>query len=225
MKQSIMILVPVYDEGKVFERWLQGLLPVACELEAQVVVIDDGSRIPVKVPEEVVLLRHEVNCGVGAAIGTGLRYARSKSADIVLTIDGDGQHDPRDLLPLTSALRAGEGDIVNGSRFLKPQAIPFSRRVANFLGNIITWMLSGIWVSDSQSGMKGFAGKGLEKLEIMTAGYEWCTDIFREANWHDLKVREVPISVLYNSYTLNKGQNFAVGVDMVVRLAVRSLFR
>jgi len=222
---DIVILVPVYDEGKVFEAWLPRLLCVAERLQAQVVVIDDGSKVPLKAVKGVVLLRHEVNCGVGAAIGTGLNYARSQGASMVLTIDGDGQHDPKDLPRLVEVLQSGRVDIVNGSRFLQRQSIPVSRRVANGLANVITWILSGFWLSDSQSGMKGFVGPGLKKLEIMTPGYEWCSDVFREASWYGLRLEERPISVLYNSYTLNKGQSFAVGIDMVFRLAIRSLWR
>ncbi|MGE3278681.1 MAG: glycosyltransferase family 2 protein [Candidatus Altimarinota bacterium] len=228
---NCFIIVPVYNEGKVFQEWLPGLLKVAGEMGAKVVVVDDGSDPAIFnfqfsiFNEGIVLLRHEVNCGVGAAIATGMAYAKRNGAEKVLTIDGDGQHDPNDLRELIRVLEDGEVDVVNGSRFLKKQWIPWSRRVANFLGNIITYLLSGFWVSDSQSGMKGFSKKALEKIEVRTAGYEWCTDIFREANWYDFQLQEVPISVLYNKYSLNKGQNLAIGIDMVVRLAIRSLWR
>src|SRR5690606_32655170 len=107
----------------------------------------------------------------------------------------------------------------------KKQWVPWSRRVANFLANVITFALSGFWVSDSQSGMKGFHKKALEEIKVQTAGYEWCTDIFREANWYGLRLQEVPISVLYNKHSLSKGQNLAVGIDMVMRLVVRSLWK
>jgi lysozyme family protein len=73
--------------------------------------------------------------------------------------------------------------------------------------------------------MKGFSKRALEKIEVQTAGYEWCSDIFREANWYGLKIEEVPISVSYNLYSLNKGQSFAIGIDMVMRLVMRSLWR
>lgn len=235
----IFVVVPVYNEGKVFERWLPDLLKITKELGAKVVVVDDGSEVPLLKPrgisplrdeyitpvEMTKILRHEVNCGVGAAIATGMEYAKSRGAEMVITIDGDGQHFPEDLRELVAVLAAGKADIVNGSRFLKQQWIPWSRRIANFLANIITFGLSGFWVSDSQSGMKGFGKRALEKIEVQTAGYEWCSDIFREANWYDLRLQEVPISVLYNKYSLNKGQNLAVGMDMVMRLVVRSLWR
>jgi glycosyltransferase involved in cell wall biosynthesis len=226
---KIFIVVPVFNEGIIFERWLPGLLKVAELLQAEVVVVDDGSASPLQglllASQKAIFLRHEVNCGVGAAIATGMEYAKRHGAEVVLTIDGDGQHDPRDLHLLIEKLEEDGADIVNGSRFLKQQWIPWSRRVVNFLANIITFGLSGFWVSDSQSGMKGFNKKALEKIEVQTAGYEWCSDIFREANWYGLRLREVPISVLYNKYSMSKGQNLAIGIDMVVRLAVKSLWK
>lgn len=232
---KLFIIVPVYNEGKVFQAWLPRLLEVAQQMGARVVVVDDGSEEQFQVPSAkwepknfelgtCHFLRHQVNCGVGAAIATGMEYAKRQRAEMVLTIDGDGQHAPEDLRELVLGLAAGRVDIINGSRFLKKQWIPWARRLANFLANIITFLLSGFWVTDSQSGMKGFSKRALEKIEVQTAGYEWCSDVFREANWYGLKIEEVPISVSYNLYSLNKGQSFAIGIDMVMRLAMRSLW-
>lgn len=227
---QIFIIIPVFNEGVVFQNWLPKLLNVAELLGARVVVVDDGSASPLSIcspasQKLVVILKHDVNCGVGAAVATGMEYARRQGAEMVLTIDGDGQHEPRDLVGLADKLKSREADILNGSRFLKKQWIPWSRRLANVLANIITFLLSGFWMTDSQSGMKGFSKKALEKIEIQTAGYEWCSDIFRESNWYGFKIEEVPISVTYNLYSLSKGQSLAVGIDMVMRLILRSLWR
>lgn len=229
------ILVPVYNEGKVFEQWLPSLILVAKEMGALVVIVDDGSEEKFlssqfsdradHVLDNCILMRHEVNCGVGAALATGLEYARQQEAEVVLTIDGDGQHNPEDLKGLLAVLKSGSSEVVNGSRFLKQQSIPLTRRVANFLGNIITFALSGFWLTDSQSGMKGFSQIVLEKIRLQTPGYEWCSDVFREANWFGFRIEEVPISVVYNLYTLRKGQGFAVGLDVVFRLMIRSLMK
>jgi len=100
-----------------------------------------------------------------------------------------------------------------------------TRRMGNFGGNIITFLLSGYWVSDSQSGMKGFTKNAIQNMIELSAGYEWCTDVFRVANWYHFRVSEVPISVVYNLYTMRKGQGLAVGLDMIVRLVVKSLLK
>lgn len=224
---KVFILVPVFNEGKVFLDFFPRLLAVSQRLNAQLVVIDDGSKVPISLAEnqQVVTLRHPVNCGVGAAVNTGLRYARRMNADFVITIDGDGQHNPDDLAVVLSKMQTSPVDIVNGSRFLKKQAIPFTRRMANAFANLLTFLLSGFWLTDTQSGIKGVNKSALKQLELLSPGYEWCTDIFREANWYGLQVSEVPVSVSYSDYTLKKGQNFATGIDMLMRLVLRSLSR
>lgn len=229
---NVGILVPVYNEEKIFWDWFPSLYTVANQIGAQIVLIDDGSAIELnksmfaeKYRGNVVFLRHLVNCGVGAAIQTGFEYAKSHNFNLLLTIDGDGQHDPKDLLSLLSLLKESNLDVVNGSRFLKVQSIPFLRRVANTIGNILTFFLSGYWVSDSQSGMKGFSRPFIDAFEDFSPGYEWCIDVFRISNWNHFSVKETPISVSYNSYTLNKGQSFAIGIDMFFRLCIRSLVR
>ncbi|MDP3975779.1 MAG: glycosyltransferase family 2 protein [bacterium] len=238
---NICIVVPVYNEGKVFQQWLPSLLSVALEVGAGVVVVVDGGEggeefgvwsgeLGVKNGEwagceRMIFLRHLVNCGVGAAVMTGIEFARRQGAGLVLTIDGDGQHDPEDLRTLLAELKKGSADIVNGSRFLKHQSIPVLRRIYNFLSNVIVFLVAGFWLSDSQSGMKGFSARALKKLDLHSAGYEWCTEVFQEANWYGFSVQEVPISVKYTRHSLGKGQSFAVGVDMIIRLMVRSLLR
>ncbi|MDF2379357.1 MAG: glycosyltransferase family 2 protein [Candidatus Gracilibacteria bacterium] len=224
-----LVVMPVYNESEVFEEVLKKTLFSCKRFGLDLVVVDDGSArllstFSAASQKPIVLLRHEVNCGVGAAVGTGFAYAKREGYQRVLTIDGDGQHDPADLEKLIEKLDQGN-DVVNGSRFLSSQKVPASRRVANFFGNIVTFFLSGLWVSDSQSGMKGFSVRALDQLEIFSAGYEWCTDVFREASWYDLKVVEVPISVKYTEYSMKKGQSFAVGTDMVMRLVIRALMR
>jgi glycosyltransferase involved in cell wall biosynthesis len=250
--ERVFILVPVYEEGDVFRAWLPSLIAVAQELDAGIVVIDDGSGEKVQVPRgegqkgksgdeddpsfaeatedlgvrlRIKVLRHPVNCGVGAAIQTGLEYVKQFDPDVVLTIDGDGQHRAEDLMAVYAKLNESECDIVNGSRFLKKQSIPFMRKCANRFGNLVNFLLSGYWVSDSQSGMKGFGRSAVQDMRISSAGYEWCMDVFRESNRLSLKIQETPVSVLYNSYTLNKGQSFAIGIDMLFRLIIRSLVR
>lgn len=224
----IALVIPVFNEDEVIGPVLGEVMKTCDRLGVDVVVVDDGSELRVESSElgdeNLNILRHEVNCGVGAAIGTGMDYARGKGYDMVLTMDGDGQHDPADLEMMIKKCEQGV-DIVNGSRFLKHQDVPLSRRLANVLGNILTFLLSGQWLSDSQSGMKAFSARALDQLEFFSAGYEWCTDVFREATWYDLSVEEVPISVEYSEYSMKKGQSFAVGTDMVLRLVIRSLMR
>jgi UDP-N-acetylglucosamine---dolichyl-phosphate N-acetylglucosaminyltransferase len=237
------ILVPVYNEdSEILNSFLESLLKVAERYEARVVVIDDGTtrktvKVSAKDRENVSVLRHMVNCGVGAAIQTGLEYVRQFDAELVVTVDGDGQHEAEDVAKVIDSLLNKEGDVISGSRFYPQQfsifnfqfsnnkGIPLVRQVFNFLGNVVTWMLSGIWLSDSQSGMKGFSRRALGLLSIKSAGYEWCSEVARECSWYGLSIKEIPISVKYTAYSLSKGQSFSVGLETVFKLVVRALMR
>lgn len=223
--------MPVYNEWAVLPEVMANAIDVLKDSGVEIVLVDDGSH---ESGEEetfhhscafVTCLRHPVNSGVGAAIGTGMEYARKFGARYVVTMDGDGQHDAKDVLSLFRELEKGEANIVNGSRFLKRQSIPWFRRLANQCGNLINFLLSGYWVSDSQSGMKGFGPQAIHEMKDLSPGYEWCLDVFRVANWRGWRVSEVPISVNYSSYSLRKGQGIAVGLDMVMRLIVRAFIR
>ncbi len=227
------IVVPVFNEEQVFGSWLPKLLKVSEELGAQVIVVDDGSDIYLSKEisplwsfdyaqhlrskhQGAVFLRHVVNLGVGAAVETGARYALDHGADWVLTIDGDGQHDPQDLKLLRRALFQG-AQVVNGSRFLKKQPIPFVRRCANRLANILQWVSGSGAFSDTQSGMKGVKGDAMALLVDFPSGYAWCSVFMRRAYRASYRCDELGISVSYTLYSLSKGQCFAQGVDLLLR--------
>jgi len=132
------------------------------------------------------------------------------------------------VIRLVEELEKSGMDVIIGSRFLDKKQlrkIPFLRVWFNRLGSLITWFLSGIYLSDSQSGFKVFSRYAAEQIEIQTNGFEFCSEIVREIRYHGLKYREIPIAVYYSDYTKAKGQNFSVGVETFFKLFVRSLMR
>jgi UDP-N-acetylglucosamine---dolichyl-phosphate N-acetylglucosaminyltransferase len=243
---KIVILIPAYNEASEISGVLRDVCSVVKDYRAEVLVVNDGStdstarRVTLLQREfsEISLISHMINCGVGAAFQTGFMWAKQRGADVVVTFDGDGQHRASDLEKMIDASLLGKADIINGSRFLRggrifnfqfsifnDDGIPLSRRLGNFLANIITWMLSGIWLSDSQTGMRAFTRYALDQLDLHASGYEVCSEVVREASWYSLKIHEVPISVLYTQYSMSKGQGFSVGISTVMKLIVRSLMR
>jgi hypothetical protein len=105
-----------------------------------------------------------------------------------------------------------------GSRFLKKNEIPLSRRFYNFAGNLISYLVTGLYVTDSQSGFKIMTRRFAEKLEIDYNGFEFCIDIIKKANMNRFKVAESPVSVIYTEDTMAKGQSFREGLMMLGRL-------
>jgi len=203
----------------------------ACQDEGydDVIVVNDGSTDNTASAARnagAAVISHMINRGAGAATQTGLEAARRVGADAVVTMDADGQHQAADINSLIECLTNKEADIVIGSRFLKKEnPIPFVRKIFNNIANIITVLLSGIFVTDSQSGMKAFSRRAIEKIMITSNGYEFCSEIIREARHFGFKIKEVPISVIYSDYSMSKGQNFASGITTVFKLMIKTLMR
>lgn len=221
-----VVVLPAYNE----ERFVSGVIRSCLDLGFdQVIVVDDGSiddTAKNAVKSGAVVVSHLINRGVGAATQTGLSAARMMGADIAVTMDADGQHLAKDIPSLVDSLDKNGADIVIGSRFLnRENSVPPVRRFFNLIANLITLMLSGTYVSDSQSGMKAFSKQVLERINITSNGYEFCSEIIREARYFGFKIVEVPISVNYTDYSMSKGQNFASGITTIFKLMIRTLMR
>src|SRR6185436_6342597 len=97
-------------------------------------------------------------------------------ADIIVTIDADGQHEPAEIESLVECLLEGNYDVVIGSRLLNPGEMPLTRFVANLLLNALTFVAYGKIVSDSQSGFKAFSRPALAVMDLNSPGYEICSE-------------------------------------------------
>jgi hypothetical protein len=116
---AALLVIPAFNEAEHLPRVLAAIAEAAEELE--VVVIDDGSSdatAEVAARAGAAVIRHSFNLGYGAALQTGYKYARRRGASLLAQMDADGQHDPADLPRLLAPIRAGECDLVIGSRFL-----------------------------------------------------------------------------------------------------------
>jgi glycosyltransferase involved in cell wall biosynthesis len=164
------------------------------------------------------VLSHPVNLGAGAATQTGVEYALEQGAEIIVTMDGDNQHFPEDITKLINALQEKQVDVVIGSRFLEHNpAIPALRRFYNKIGNLITTLITGALISDSQSGMKAFRADFAQKIHFHFNGYEFCTEFIYLIRHHQASFAEIPINVRYSEETMQKGQSLGNGIKMAYR--------
>jgi len=168
------------------------------------------------------VVSHVVNRGLGAAIGTGFVVAQKLGADVLITLDADGQHDPTEIPKFLEAIENG-AEVVVGSRMLERSGMPWYRQVANWLGNISTFVLFGALVTDSQSGYRAFTQKALSMIQIKTNRMEVSSELIAETKSHNLKLFEVPIKAIYTDYSLSKGQSFFVGLKTLFKLVLRRL--
>lgn len=225
-KANVFIIIPAFNEANRIESVIKEL---HSENFDQIIVIDDGSTDGtgnIADSARAKVIRHIINRGPGAATQTGLTYAKDMRADIAVTIDADGQHNPKDIHKLIEEMDKGNFDIVFGSRIKnKNNKIPLLRRFFNFVANFITFLVSFKWVTDSQSGMKALNRNAIEKIKIKTNGFEFCTEIWMQVRENKFKYKEVPIDVYYDKETMKKGQSFATGITTVSKLFMEALSR
>ncbi len=203
----VVAVIPAYNE----EMSIASVILRTQEFVDHIIVVNDGSgdlTAEIAAKLGAIVVSHEKNQGKGAALRTGFRRAYSLGADIVVTLDADGQHNPSEIKQLIAPIVAGEADIVVGSRFLEPKGnedMPFYRRVGNKILNMFT-RTERQKITDTQSGFRAYSRKALEEISITVNGIGVDSQILIDASKKGLRIVEVPISSRYeglNTSTYN----------------------
>jgi glycosyltransferase involved in cell wall biosynthesis len=196
---NAIVVIPAYNEAATLRAVVEGALAAV----AGVVVVDDGSRdgtadsvrdLP------VALRRNEGNQGKAASLWRGMQQALDMGADAVITLDADGQHDPRDIPRLLEASRAHPRHIVIGARLRDPASIPRARYLANRFANFWLSWASGQRLEDSQSGFRIYPASLLAQLSLrhdVTRGFVFESEVLIEAAWRGYPALAVPIAAIY----------------------------
>lgn len=186
----IVAVIPAYNE----ERTVGGIVRRAKRYADSVVVVDDASKDKTAAAAKTagaVVVRHKKNAGLGSAIRTGLNYALKSKADIVLTLDADGQHDPADIPKFLQKISDGY-DFVLGERAL--HAYPFRKKLGNFFLTHATNFVSGTDLRDTESGFRAFSRNALKKLKLKAERYEIAVEIVFEVGRNSLRACNVSIN-------------------------------
>jgi glycosyltransferase involved in cell wall biosynthesis len=200
-KPFVVVGIPAFNEESSIARVI---------LESQkfadaVVVCDDGSEdLTAEIAERLCadVVRHERNLGYGSAIKSLFERARELGADVLVTLDADGQHDPKEIPNVLKPILDGVADVVIGSRFVDVRGtaeMPLYRR---FGARLITKLVnesSKKSVSDAQSGFRAYNRQALERLSVSEAGMGASVEILLEARKSNLKICEVPSSCKYSN--------------------------
>uniref|UniRef100_A0A7C5TK81 Glycosyltransferase family 2 protein n=1 Tax=Ignisphaera aggregans TaxID=334771 RepID=A0A7C5TK81_9CREN len=207
--------IPAYNEEKTIAK----VISKARKYVDKVIVCDDGStdmtaEIAKALGAEVI--RHQKNMGYGAAIGSLFLKAREIGADVMVTLDADGQHDPDDIPRLIEPILNGEADIVIGSRFLSDEReIPMYRKVGIKIINHIMRIKIGK-LSDTQSGFRAYSKRALEAIKPTEKGMAVSTEILLKAKEFGLNIKEVPVKILYNVEKTSKMNPVVHGLDVIL---------
>jgi UDP-N-acetylglucosamine---dolichyl-phosphate N-acetylglucosaminyltransferase len=224
-EKRVFVVIPAYNEERTIVEVIRGLKQHGF---TSLIVIDDGSSdrtSELASHEGVIRLRHVLNRGLGGALGTGIDAALRLGAEVIVTFDGDGQHDPNDIMKLLEPIEVEEAEVVIGSRMLDPRGMPYGRRMANWIANVVTYLLFRAWTTDSQSGLRAFSSRAAARMRIITTGMEVSSEIIAETVKNRLRWKEVPVKAIYTDYSLSKGQSLSVGVQTLMKLVLAKVQR
>jgi glycosyltransferase involved in cell wall biosynthesis len=190
---TIAILIPVYNNPATIQKVTQESL----DLGFVVLVVDDGSEVEVSSLLEshpnLHILRHPTNQGKGEAIRTGAKEAKERGFDYIVTIDGDGQHYPKEIDHLLPLLK--DNHIVIGNRKFQ-EDVPNSSKFGRAFSNFWIFAESGRWLGDTQSGFRGYPLSILE-LELTHSRYDFEIEVLIKHLWAKRDIKEVEIAVYY----------------------------
>jgi len=214
--KKVVAIIPAYNE----ERRVGEIVRGARKHVDAVLVVDDGSsdrtaEVAEKAGAQV--LRLPENRGTGYATRAGARQAMdSLKAGLLVFIDADGQHNPGDIPRLLARLGEGCGVVFTARRF--SGTMPPVKRLGNWWLTLWTRLLSGVAITDSQSGFKAMTAGAFRKLRLKSDRYDTCSEIVFEVGRRKLGYCEVPIATLYPALTTRKGTSITDGAGIFLQL-------
>jgi len=207
---KVFIIIPCYNEADRLAAVIESV-----KQYGQVLVVDDGSEdssIQIAESQNIVVLKHLINRGQGAALETGNRYALSHGADLVVHFDADGQHQAAEIPDLIKPIINGQADAVLGSRFLKDNKIPWFKKY--FVLKVVVFfqnLMLGVKLTDAHNGFRVLSKNAIKKIRITQDGMAHASEIIEQIVYHQLRYKEVPVTVVYNEF----GQGIASGLRIL----------
>src|SRR4051794_16987882 len=202
-----VVIIPAYNEAQVIQRVLAEILPIF----PRIVVVDDGSGDATSAQARqagAIVLRHCVNVGQGAALETGIRYARELGAEYFVTMDADGQHLPGDARAMLAHLHRNRTrlDIVLGSRFLGHASdMGKRRRLLLRAATLLSRRLHGLALTDTHNGLRVFARNVAEQMRFHHVDMAHASDVYDIIRKYGFRFEEQPVTIRYTDYSKAKG--------------------
>ena len=191
-----IVVIPAYDSAEA----LSLLLPAVKAHLPDIVVVDDGSAdetSPVSSREGVKVIRHEANRGKGAALKTGFSYALANGYDLIITLDSDGQHDPKYIPSFLQAYNESGADLIIGSRIGNKGDMPWDRRFSNRVTSRILTLILRKSIEDSQCGYRLISRRLLESISLESEKFELETEMIIKAVRAGFDIDFLPLVVKY----------------------------
>ncbi|HVQ97741.1 MAG TPA: glycosyltransferase family 2 protein [Mycobacterium sp.] len=214
---DVWIVIPAFNEAGIIGEVVADVRSVF----DHVVCVDDGSSDgtgEIALRAGAHLVRHPVNLGQGAAIQTGVEYARRQpGAQVFVTFDGDGQHRVKDVVTMVDRLNTGEADVVIGTRFggaglSKP---PLLKRIVLQTAAWLSPRGRRLGLTDTNNGLRVFNKTVADGLDITMSGMSHASEFVALIDENHWRVAEEPVEVLYTDYSKAKGQPLLNGVNII----------
>ena len=217
--RDVWLVVPCFNEGTVIEE----VLAAARETFPNVVAVDDGSADDSAAAIHRAgahLVRHPVNLGQGAAIQTGVEYARAQpGARYFVTFDADGQHQVKDVLAMVQRLRTEPIDIVVGTRFGRPRGeddqVPLIKRLVLRTVVMLSPRTRRLGLTDAHNGLRAFNRRVAEDLNLRMNGMSHASEFVELMDSRGWRTAEQPVDILYTEYSMSKGQSLLNGINIL----------
>jgi len=215
--QDVWIVVPAFNEASVIGDVVADIRSVF----DHVVLVDDGSKdntADIALHAGAHVVPHPVNLGQGAAIQTGVEYARSQpGAQVFATFDADGQHRLKDVVRMIDRLSTDDVDLVVGTRFAEPTVSkpPLLKRIILRVAALVSPSSRQLGLTDAHNGLRVFNKKVADRLNITMSGMSHASEFITLAVENGWRVAEEPVEILYTEYSKSKGQPLLNGVNIV----------
>lgn len=212
-----MVCIPAYNEAKN----ITNIINEAKKYATEVIVCDDGSIDNTSELAKAAgarVIRHAVNKGYGAAIKTLFQIAKDENADVMVTIDSDGQHNPEQIPRIVEPVLRNNYDIVIGSRFLKEadkQQVPIYRSFGIKTITKFTQIITYGSITDAQSGFRAYSNNALSKIDLYEDGMSVSTEILVRAKEKGLSVTEVPVTIRYDVEDASTQHPISHGLELM----------
>lgn len=198
---KITVGIPAFNE----EKNIASIISRLKDFTDSIIVCDDGSSdMTAKIAEDMgaILVKHPKNLGYGAAIRTIFLKAKELESDVLVTIDGDGQHQIMDVEKILKPIEKNQADIVIGSRFLdKKSDVPKYRELGINVITKVTNVSIKNKITDAQSGLRAYSNKVLSEITPSDSGMGISTEILIKSSSKGFRIVEVPITISYAGET------------------------
>lgn len=222
-QSTTWIVIPAYNESRIIAATIEGLREQFCNI----VVVDDFSQDATGEFASAAgahVCRHPLNLGQGAALATGIAYALQNGAEIVVTFDADGQHDPADAQRMIDILIDENYDVVLGSRFLgTAPGLTRRRRFLLKTALAFTRFNTGLRLTDTHNGLRVISRNAAAAIQLRQNRMAHASEFLDEIARLKLRYREAPCRIAYTDYSREKGQSMFGALAVLRDLAIERL--